>query len=70
VHGAAAATVLFPVLLPLAHPRMALHGGEGRALLEAPGALALAYGRWTPVLLVALHVAYGTIVGGFAGWRA
>jgi hypothetical protein len=28
----------------------------------------LAYGNWTPALLIALHVAYGTIVGGFAGW--
>ena len=70
VHGALAVTVLFPVLLPLVHPRMALRSGVDRALVEAPGPLVLAYGRWTPVLLLALHVAYGTIVGGFAGWAA
>jgi hypothetical protein len=68
VHGALAVTVLFPVLLPLVHPRMAVRGGTDRALIEAPGLLVLAYGRSTPALLVALHVAYGTIVGGFAGW--
>jgi hypothetical protein len=70
VHGALAVTVLFPVLLPLVHPRMALRGGVDRALVEAPGPLVLAYGRWTPVLLLALHLAYGTIVGGFADWPA
>lgn len=70
VHGALAVTVLFPVVLPLVHPRMALRSGKDRALVEAPGPLVLAYGRWTPVLLLALHVAYGAIVGGFAGWGA
>ena len=70
VHGALAITVLFPVALPLVHPRMALRGSPDRGLVEAPGPLVLAYGRWTPVLLLALHVAYGTIVGGFAGWAA
>jgi hypothetical protein len=68
VHGALAVTVLFPVVLPLVHPRMALRGAGDRALVEAPGLLVLAYGRWTPVLLLALHAAYGAIVGGFAGW--
>jgi hypothetical protein len=67
-HGLLAITVLFPVVLPLVHPRMTLRGGRDRALVEPPGLLALAYGRWTPVLLLALHVAYGAIVGGFAGW--
>lgn len=67
VHGVLAVTVLFPVLLPLVHPRMALRGGTDRALVEAPGPLVLAYGRWTPPTLLGLHVAYGTIVGGFAG---
>lgn len=67
VHGAVAILVLFPVALPLAHPRMALRGTTDRALVEAPGALTLGYGRWTPALLLALHGLYGTIVGGFAG---
>ena len=66
LHGAAAVTVLFPLVLPLLHPRMALRAAGDRALVEAPSALVLAYGRWTPPLLVALHVVYGTIVGGFA----
>jgi hypothetical protein len=70
VHGTLAVTVLFPVLLPLVHPRMALRGGTDSALVEAPGPLVLAYGRWTPALLLLLHVAYGAIVGGFAGWAA
>jgi hypothetical protein len=71
-HGAIAILVLFPVALPLAHPRMALRGTTGRApdraMVQAPGSLTLAYGRWTPALLLPLHVLYGTIVGGFAGW--
>jgi len=70
LHGAVAVTVLFPLVLPLLHPRMALRGDGDRAVVEAPGALVLAYGRWTPPLLVALHVLYGTIVGGFAGLAA
>jgi hypothetical protein len=67
VHGILAVTVLFPVVLPLVHPRMALGSTGGRAVVEAPGLLMLAYGRGTPALLLALHVAYGTLVGGFAG---
>ena len=70
VHGVLAVTVLFPVVLPLVHPRMALRGGADDALVEAPGLLVFAYGRWTPAVLLALHVVYGTIVGGFAGWAA
>ena len=66
VHGAVAILVLFPVALPLAHPRMALRAATDRALVEAPGPLTLGYGRSTPALLLALHVLYGAIVGGFA----
>ena len=35
-------------------------------LLEPPGFLMLNYGRATPAVTLAGHVAYGTIVGGFA----
>lgn len=70
VHGAVAVTVLFPLVVPLLHPRMALRGGGDRAVVEAPGALVLSYGRWTAPLLVAFHVLYGAIVGGFAGLAA
>lgn len=66
VHGVVAATVVYPVLLPAASPRMSLRRDPGRAVLEAPGALMLAYGRATPLVLLALHVVYGTLVGGFA----
>jgi hypothetical protein len=68
VHGIVAVGVLFPVVLPVVHRRMALRGDRERAIVEAPGLLTIAYGRWTPVLLIALHVAYGTLVGGFAAW--
>jgi hypothetical protein len=66
VHGALAVTLLFPVLLALVHPRMALGLVRGSALVEAPGPLLVSYGRWTAPLVLALHVVYGTLVGGFA----
>lgn len=52
VHGAVAVTVLFPVVLPPAHPRMALRDAGDQALVEAPGLLTLADGRSTPTLLL------------------
>lgn len=67
VHGVFAATALVNVLLPLVHPRMAtpLTGADRSPLLEAPGFLMLNYGRATPAVTLAGHVAYGAIVGGF-----
>ncbi|MGH3020693.1 MAG: hypothetical protein ACRDNR_11110 [Gaiellaceae bacterium] len=67
LHGVFAATALVNVLLPLVHPRMAtpLTGADGSPLLEAPGFLMLNYGRATPAVTVAGHVAYGAVVGGF-----
>jgi hypothetical protein len=66
-HGLFSATVLVNVLLPLVHPRMAtpLTAADSTPLLEPPGFLMTNYGRRTPVVTLAAHVAYGTIVGGF-----
>ena len=67
LHGVFAATALVNVLLPLVHPRMAtpLTAAGQTPLLEAPGFLMLNYGRATPAVTLAGHVAYGAIVGGF-----
>jgi apolipoprotein N-acyltransferase len=67
VHGVFATTALVNVLLPLLHPRMAtpLTAAGQSPLLEAPGFLMLNYGRATPAVTLAGHVAYGAIVGGF-----
>lgn len=67
LHGVFAATALVNVLLPLVHPRMAnpLTAAGRSPLLEPPGFLMLNYGRATPAVTLAGHVAYGAIVGGF-----
>ncbi|MPY91818.1 MAG: hypothetical protein GEV08_01785 [Acidimicrobiia bacterium] len=67
-HAAVALTVLVP-LLPDVHPRMASEraGFLSTAVLEPPGLLALNYGRATPVVTVAAHVAYGAALGLFVG---
>ncbi|HWC32197.1 MAG TPA: hypothetical protein VG709_03635 [Actinomycetota bacterium] len=66
VHGAAALTVIVP-LMPGLHPRMASErqGLELGQLLEPPGLFALNYGRETPLMTLVAHVAYGTILGSF-----
>jgi hypothetical protein len=67
LHGAFAGSVLVNVTLPLVHPRMGdpTTGADREALLEPPGFLMLSYGRSTPLVTLAAHVAYGAIVGGF-----
>ena len=67
LHGVFAATALVNVLLPVVHPRMAtpLTAADDAPLLEPPGFLMLNYGRATPAVTLAGHVAYGAIVGGF-----
>jgi hypothetical protein len=72
VHGLFAATALVNILLPTVHPRMASDRTAAGAtpLLEAPGFLMLNYGRSTPVVALAAHVAYGAIVGGFTSLAA
>jgi hypothetical protein len=69
LHGLFAGTVIVNVLLPLVHPRMGSGFDSARAtpLLEPPGFMLLNYGRQTPVVTLAAHVAYGAIVGGFVG---
>jgi hypothetical protein len=68
VHAALAGGALVTVLLPSVHPRMGTpwSDAEETPLLEAPGFLLMNYGRRTVFWTVALHVAYGAIVGGFA----
>jgi hypothetical protein len=66
-HGLFSGTALTNILLPLVHPRMGTSStaAPSAALLEPPGFLMLNYGRQTPLVSLAAHVAFGTIVGGF-----
>lgn len=66
VHGLAVLLVLLPSL-PGLHPRMASEttGPEPTRALEPPGFLALNYGRRTPAVALAAHLAYGVILGAF-----
>lgn len=67
LHGLFSATALVNILLPLVHPRMgsALSAADSTPLIEPPGFLMLNYGRRTPIVSLAAHIAYGAIVGGF-----
>jgi len=67
-HGVFSASALVNVLLPVVHPRMGtpLSAASTTPLLEPPGFMMLNYGRNTPLVSTLAHVAYGTIVGGFA----
>jgi hypothetical protein len=68
LHGVIAGTALVNIVLPVVNPRMGtpFTTSVETPLLEPPGFLMLNYGRRTPVLTIALHVAYGALVGGFA----
>lgn len=68
VHGLFAGTALVNVLLPVVHPRMGtgFDAAGSAPLLEPPGFMLRNYGRQTPLATIVAHVAYGTIVGGFA----
>ena len=68
LHGIVSATALVSILLPVVHPRMGseLSAADSSPLLEPPGFLMLNYGRGTPFATLLAHIAYGTIVGGFA----
>jgi hypothetical protein len=59
---------LLVTILPAVHPRMGSAWSDAREtpLLEPPGFMLFNYGRRTALLTVVLHLAYGTIVGGFA----
>ena len=67
LHGAFAGSALVNVLLPLVHPRMgdSMSAADSVARLEPPGFLMLNYGAQTPLVSLAAHIAYGTLVGGF-----
>ena len=67
-HGLVAGGPLCNVLLPAVHPRMGTPwtDAEETPLLEPPGFLLANYGRHTAVVTLALHVAYGALVGWFA----
>ena len=66
-HGVFSGTALVNTLLPLVHPRMGTPStaAPSAALLEPPGFLMLNYGTQTPLVALAAHVAFGTMVGGF-----
>jgi hypothetical protein len=68
VHGLFSATALVNILLPLVHPRMGtpVTAAPAVALLEPPGFLMRNYGPQTPLVSLAAHIAYGTLVGGLA----
>ena len=68
VHGAFAGGALVTILLPAIHPRMATRrsDAEETPLLEPPGFLLRNYGERTAIGNLLAHIAFGTIVGGFA----
>lgn len=68
LHGIVAGTAIVEILVPLAHRNIgtASTAANGSPLLEPPGFMMLNYGRVTPAVTVAGHVAYGALVGGFA----
>lgn len=65
LHGLFAGSALVNVLLPVVHPRMGtgFDAAGSAPLLEPPGFMLLNYGRRTPLVTIAAHVAYGAIVG-------
>ena len=68
VHGVFSGTALVNVLLPLVHPRMGttFTDASSAPLLEPPGFLLLNYGASTPLVMIAVHLVYGAVVGAFA----
>jgi hypothetical protein len=66
VHGLFVLLLVLP-LLPGVHPRMASEhqGPEPTRELEPPGVMGLNYGRFTPFVVLAGHVLFGAILGGF-----
>jgi len=69
VHALFAGGVLVALLLPAVHPRMGTpwSDAEETPLLEPPGFLLDNYGERTAIGNLVGHLAYGAIVGGFAG---
>jgi len=69
VHAFFAGGALVNVLLPSIHPRMGTpwSDAEDTPMLESPGFMLRNYGERTVLVNAIAHVAYGAIVGGFAG---
>jgi hypothetical protein len=69
VHALLAGGGLVTVILPAVHPRMGTHwtDAEEAPLLEPPGFMLHNYGRATAIVTFVAHLAYGAIVGAFAG---
>ena len=69
VHGIFAGGALVAILLPAVHTRMGTpwSDAEETPLLEPPGFLLTNYGERTAIGNLLAHLAYGAIVGGFAG---
>jgi len=69
VHALFAGGALINVLLPAIHPRMGTpySDAEESPLLEPPGFMLMNYGPYSALGNLLAHVAYGAIVGGFAG---
>ena len=44
-----------------------INAADSSPLLEPPGFMLLNYGRATPMVTILAHLAYGAIVGVFAG---
>ena len=65
-------TALVTILLPLVHPRMGTQStaAPSVALLEPPGFLMLNYGTQTPLVALAAHIVYGTLVGGLISFAS
>jgi hypothetical protein len=72
VHALFAGTALVNILLPVVHPRMGtgFDAAGSAPLLEPPGFMLVNYGRETPLAMIASHIVYGAIVGGFSAWAA
>ena len=68
VHAAFVGGALVNLLLPAVHPRMGNMWTDAQEtpLLEPPGFMLFNYGRSTALITLALHLAYGAIVGAFA----
>jgi hypothetical protein len=69
VHALFAGGGLVTVLLPALHPRMGTPwtDAEETPLLEAPGFMLHNYGRATAIVTFVVHLAYGAVIGAFAG---
>ena len=66
-HGLFSGTALVDTLLPLIHPWMGKPSTAATsvALLEPPGFMMANYGIQTPLVSLAAHIGYGSVVGGF-----